>query len=76
MVADLANSIRNTNPQAALDLNYLKFTLREAIQYGALPHHTTKDLISMRKELAQAQGLEGERDDRLYGPPRGKATAY
>ena len=75
MVADLASSIRSTNPQAALDLNYLKFTLREAVQYGALPHHTTKDLITMRKELAQAQHAEGERGDRLYGAPKEKATA-
>jgi hypothetical protein len=72
MVTDLANSIRSTNPQAALDLNYLKFTLREAIQYGALPHHTTKDLLTMRKELAQAQDAEGKNSQRLYGGAEAK----
>ena len=29
----------------------------------------------MRKELAQAQGFEGEREDRLSGQPKVRASA-
>ena len=54
-VTDLANSIRQINPDVAGDVNQLRHVLREAIQYDALPQHTAKDLTGMRKDRAQAE---------------------
>jgi hypothetical protein len=69
-VVDLANSIRSANPSAAKDVNFMRAQLREALQYGALPQHTYKDLIAMRKDLAQAQNAErGNADNEYAGVP-------
>lgn len=48
-VASLAHSIRSAAPDAARDPNFLRFALREALQYDAVPLHTYKDLTAMQE---------------------------
>lgn len=50
MVVDLYNTISRANPEIARDKNLLRFALREAIQYEAVPLHTYKDLMSIGKD--------------------------
>jgi hypothetical protein len=66
-VVGLANSIRQANPEAGNDINFMRFALREALQYGAMPQHTYKDLVGMRKDLAQATSAEYDTRDKMYG---------
>lgn len=48
-VVSLANSIREQAPHVARDINAMRFALREAVQYQALPTHTLKDLVGIEK---------------------------
>ena len=48
-VASLAHSIRSAAPDAARDDNFMRFALREALQYDAMPLHTYKDLVAMQE---------------------------
>lgn len=64
-VVGLYNTLANANPEIVKDPNLLRLALREAIQYEAVPLHTYKDLITMRKERGQAEDYEKKtRDDR------------
>ena len=65
-VVDLYNSFRQADPETAKDVNSMRFALREALQYGALPQHTLKEILSGRKERAQAIQAERGNDDALY----------
>jgi len=67
LLTALANSMRQLNPERAMDYNYLSQALREGAQYGAIPHHTAKDLTTMRKDYAQAYKAESENSETLYG---------
>ena len=48
------------------DKNLLRFALREALQYDAVPLHTYKDLISMGKDRASTQDMTQKLEDRKY----------
>ena len=50
-VASLASSIRAVAPDGARDPNYLRFALREALQYGSLPQHTYKDMADAQNKI-------------------------
>lgn len=54
-VVSLYNTLAKANPEIAEDANLLRFALREAIQYDAVPLHTYKDLISMGKDRADTE---------------------
>lgn len=53
-VISLYNTLAKANPEIVSDANLLRFALREAIQYEAVPMHTYKDLISMGKDRADS----------------------
>lgn len=46
-VVALYNSIKSSDPKLTRDPSGLKFTLREALQYGSMPLHTTKELLTV-----------------------------
>ena len=54
-VVNLYNTLSKANPEIVKDKNLLRFALREALQYDAVPLHTYKDLISMGKDRASMQ---------------------
>jgi hypothetical protein len=54
-VVSLYNTLAAANPEIAADANLLRFALREALQYDAVPLHTYKDLISMGKDRADTE---------------------
>lgn len=54
-VVNLYNTLAKANPEIVKDKNLLRFALREALQYDAVPLHTYKDLISMGKDRADMQ---------------------
>lgn len=54
-VVSLYNTLAKANPEIVKDKNLLRFALREALQYDAVPMHTYKDLISMGKDRADMQ---------------------
>jgi hypothetical protein len=56
------------NPEVAGDVNLMRHVLREAIQYDALPQHTAKDLIGMRKDRASAEQAERSNARDEYDP--------
>lgn len=62
-VVSLYNTLASSNEELARDPNLLKFALREALQYDAVPLHTYKDLVEMGKSRAQSdEGREKLRD--------------
>lgn len=65
-VVSLYNTLARANPEIAQDSNLLRFALREAIQYEAVPLHTYKDLVSMGKERAQTEELNNKLDGQRY----------
>lgn len=54
-VVSLYNTLAKANPEIVKDKNLLRFALREALQYDAVPLHTYKDLISIGKDRADTQ---------------------
>lgn len=54
-VVSLYNTLAKANPEIVKDSNLLRFALREALSYDAVPLHTYKDLISMGKDRADTQ---------------------
>jgi hypothetical protein len=66
MVLDLYNTLATANPEIVADKNLLKFALREALQYEAIPLHTYKDLISMGKDRAMTQNEQHEFNSNRY----------
>lgn len=54
-VISLYNTLAESNEDVARDPNLLRFALREALQYDAVPMHTYKDLIEMQKSKRQAE---------------------
>lgn len=66
MVLSLYNTLAAANPEVVNDKNLLRFALREALQYEAVPLHTYKDLISMGKDRAQTQNELSELNDTRY----------
>ena len=66
-VVNLFNSVRQANPAMAKDVNAMRFALREALQYGALPQHTLKDMLSMRESLAKSRNFEHDFNTKAYG---------
>ena len=65
-VVSLYNTLAKANPEVVSDPNLLRFALREAIQYEAVPLHTYKDLISMNKDRSSTEELQGRLDDKKY----------
>ena len=65
-VVSLYNTLASANPEIVRDRNLLRFALREAIQYDAVPLHTYKDLISMGKDRASTMQTLEEMEDRRY----------
>lgn len=65
-VVSLYNTLAKANPEIVKDKNLLRFALREALQYDAVPLHTYKDLISMGKDRADTQEKEQKIEDRRY----------
>jgi hypothetical protein len=57
-VISLANSIREQAPHVARDINAMRFALREAVQYQALPTHSVKDLAGIEKTRVDTAGAE------------------
>ena len=54
-VVDLYNTLQKANPDIASDPNVLRFALREAIQYDAVPLHTYKDFVETDQKHWQAE---------------------
>ena len=67
-VASLASSIRAVAPDGARDPNYLRFALREALQYGALPSHTYKDMADAQGKIDTSHKIRTELDNARYAP--------
>jgi hypothetical protein len=65
-VVSLYNTLSKANPEIVKDKNLLRFALREALQYDAVPLHTYKDLISMGKDRADMQEKMQKLEDRKY----------
>jgi hypothetical protein len=65
-VVSLYNTLAKANPEIVKDKNLLRFALREALQYDAVPLHTYKDLISMGKDRADMQEKTQKLEDRKY----------
>lgn len=65
-VVSLYNTLAKANPEIVKDKNLLRFALREALQYDAVPLHTYKDLISMGKDRADMQEKMQKLEDRKY----------
>jgi hypothetical protein len=65
-VVSLYNTLAKANPEIVKDKNLLRFALREALQYDAVPMHTYKDLISMGKDRADMQEKMQRLEDRKY----------
>jgi hypothetical protein len=65
-VVSLYNTLAKANPEIVKDKNLLRFALREALQYDAVPLHTYKDLISMGKDRASTQDMTQKLEDRRY----------
>jgi hypothetical protein len=65
-VVSLYNTLAKANPEIVKDKNLLRFALREALQYDAVPLHTYKDLISMGKDRADMQEKMQRLEDRKY----------
>lgn len=65
-VVSLYNTLAKANPEIVKDKNLLRFALREALQYDAVPLHTYKDLISMGKDRADTQEKMQKLEDRKY----------
>lgn len=54
-VVSLYNTLQKANPDIASDPNVLRFALREAIQYDAVPMHTYKDFVETDQKHWQAE---------------------
>lgn len=65
-VASLASSIRAVAPDGARDANYLRFALREALQYGALPSHTYKDMADAQGKIDKSHVDRNNLDTARY----------
>ena len=65
-VVSLYNTLSKANPEIVKDKNLLRFALREALQYDAVPLHTYKDLISMGKDRAIMQEKMNILEERKY----------
>jgi hypothetical protein len=65
-VVSLYNTLAAANPEIAGDANLLRFALREALQYDAVPLHTYKDLISMGKDRADTEVKQNELTSKRY----------
>ena len=65
-VISLYNTLAKANPEIVSDANLLRFALREAIQYEAVPLHTYKDLISMGKDRAETESKQMDIERNRY----------
>jgi hypothetical protein len=65
-VVSLYNTLAKANPEVVKDRNLLRFALREALQYDAVPLHTYKDLISMGKDRADTQTKLHDLEEKRY----------
>lgn len=65
-VVSLYNTLAKANPEIVKDKNLLRFALREALQYDAVPLHTYKDLISMGKDRASMQETMQKLEESKY----------
>jgi hypothetical protein len=65
-VVSLYNTLAKANPEVVKDRNLLRFALREALQYDAVPLHTYKDLISMGKDRADTLEKLQKFDENRY----------
>ena len=65
-VASLASSIRAVAPDGARDPNYLRFALREALQYGALPSHTYKDMADAQNKIDSSRKSRDDQSNARY----------
>jgi hypothetical protein len=65
-VVSLYNTLAKANPEIVKDKNLLRFALREALQYDAVPLHTYKDLISMGKDRADTQSKLQDIEEKRY----------
>jgi hypothetical protein len=65
-VVNLYNTLAKANPEIVKDKNLLRFALREALQYDAVPLHTYKDLISIGKDRADTQAKLQDLEEKRY----------
>lgn len=65
-IVNLYNTLAKANPEIVEDPNLLRFALREAVQYDAVPLHTYKDLISMGKDKVKSELDQHELTNRRY----------
>jgi hypothetical protein len=52
-VVELYHSLRSMNPTLASDPSLLRFALRDAVQYGAIPTHTYTELVDANKKIEE-----------------------
>jgi hypothetical protein len=57
-VAELANTIRAASPDAARDINFMRFALREALQYDGVPTHTYADILGMQQNRSKTRDID------------------
>lgn len=65
-VIQLYNTLQRANPEIASDPNVLRFALREAIQYDAIPMHTYKDFVETDQKRQQADKDRNEVTNNRY----------
>jgi hypothetical protein len=69
-VVELANTLRSTSPDASRDPSFLRFAIREALQYDGVPSHTYKDLATLQELQSKTRTHELANEETVYG--RGK----
>lgn len=57
-VEEIYNTLQTTAPEIIRDPANLRLRLREALQYGAVPAHSQKEDVEIRKALADARAKE------------------
>lgn len=70
MVVNLFNTLRTANPQIAADPNLTRLVLREAIEYGALPIHTIKDLVEIDYNRPRTKKTKDDGEDEPKKPKK------
>lgn len=66
LINEIFTTLRDTDPKFVQDPARLRMALREAIQYGAIPMHTLKEMTDIRKSRAQAEDTEATSNKRKY----------
>ena len=65
-LVDMYNDLRATKPDIAKNTNMLRFALREALQYGAIPQQTVKTIADIDKAMTDSALKRTALTDQMY----------